>query len=253
MLENNGEKAFTTGELAESCGVSVRTVQYYDEKGLLPPAFTSEGGRRMYTEADAVKLRKILLLKSLGLQLSAIRGVLESDASAQVLQDILTEQDRKLEREIAQRQQARERLGRMARGLEERGELPAESIAGMEDIMQDEKMQKQQIQEVYKTMTAIALPIGVLEVAALAHWIRKGNWKPYVAVELAAIPAAVALVRFYRDRVAYRCPHCHETFKPEAREWFFAAHTPTTRKVTCTNCGKTDWCAEVAAIALQEA
>ena len=57
MLDTQDEmKTYSTGELAESCGVSVRTVQYYDEKGLLPPAGTSEGGRRIYTEADANKL-----------------------------------------------------------------------------------------------------------------------------------------------------------------------------------------------------
>lgn len=111
--------------------------------------------------------------------------------------------------------------------------------------MQNEKSQEQQLQNVLNIMTGIALPIGAIEMAALVHWIRKGDWKPFVGVELLAIPVAFALVRFYRDRVVYLCPHCHTSFKPEAREWFFAAHTPTTRKVTCTSCGKTDWCAEV--------
>ena len=247
------EQTYSTGELANACGVSVRTVQYYDEKGLLPPADTSEGGRRIYTEADAAKLRKILLLKSLGLQLSAIRGVLESDASAQVLQDILQEQDRKLEAEIEQKQAAREAIGLMARGLEERGELPAESITGMETIMEKDKAQEQQLQSVYSSMTGIAIPLGLVELAAIAHWIRKGDWKPFAAVELVNIPIAIALVRFYRDRVAYLCPHCHTVFQPGNRDWFFAMHTPTTRKVVCTNCGTKDWCTEVPAGRLAEA
>ena len=49
---------YTTGEVARRCGVTVRTVQYYDEKGLLPPAFTTEGGRRVYTDEDAAKFIK---------------------------------------------------------------------------------------------------------------------------------------------------------------------------------------------------
>jgi len=151
-------KTYSTGELAEACGVSVRTVQYYDEKGLLPPADTSEGGRRIYTDADVAKLRKILLLKSLGLQLVAIRGVLESNASGQVLQDILQEQDRKLEAEVAKRQAARETIALMTRGLQEKGELPAESIAGMETIMQNDKTQEQQLQSLYKTLWASRFP-----------------------------------------------------------------------------------------------
>lgn len=38
----------TTGELAKACHVSVRTVQYYDKKGILSPVDMSEGGRRLY-------------------------------------------------------------------------------------------------------------------------------------------------------------------------------------------------------------
>ena len=248
----NTQKTYSTGELANACGVSVRTVQYYDEKGLLPPAETSEGGRRIYTEHDAAKLRKILLLKSLGLQLAAIRGVLESDVSAQVLQDILQEQDRKLANEIATREAARETISLMTRGLEERGELPAESIAGMETIMKNDQAQEQQLQHVYRTMIGAAIPLGLVELAAIAHWIRKGDWKPFAAVELVNVPISVALARFYRERVAYLCPHCHTVFQPELRDWFFAAHTPTTRKVACTHCGVDDWCTEVPAGRLAE-
>ncbi|MDD3244486.1 MAG: MerR family DNA-binding transcriptional regulator, partial [Eubacteriales bacterium] len=42
--------AYTTGELAGLCGVSVRTVQFYDTKGLLKPTALSEGGRRLYSQ-----------------------------------------------------------------------------------------------------------------------------------------------------------------------------------------------------------
>ena len=254
MSGNTDErKTYSTGELAEACGVSVRTVQYYDEKGLLPPAGTSEGGRRIYTEADADKLRKILLLKSLGLQLAAIRGVLDSNASGQVLQDILQEQDRKLEAEIEKRQAARETIALMTRGLQEQGELPAESIADMETIMQNDKTQEQQLQKLYNTLWGIAIPVGIVELGTLVHGIRKGNWKPFLAFELAAIPMAFAIVKLYHERVAYLCPHCHTVFQPETREWFLAPHTPTTRKTTCPNCHTQDWCTEVSAGRLSEA
>ena len=41
---------YTTGELAKLCNVTVRTVQYYDKRGILIPTELSEGGRRLYTE-----------------------------------------------------------------------------------------------------------------------------------------------------------------------------------------------------------
>ena len=49
---------YTTGELAKLCGVTVRTVQYYDTRGILVPSELSEGGRRLYSEDD-LKLMKI--------------------------------------------------------------------------------------------------------------------------------------------------------------------------------------------------
>lgn len=52
-INNEAEKTCSTGKLAALCGVSIRTVQYYDEKGLLPPLGLTEGGRRIYAEADA--------------------------------------------------------------------------------------------------------------------------------------------------------------------------------------------------------
>ena len=38
----------TTGEPAKLCGVTVRTVQYYDNRGILTPSELTEGGRRLY-------------------------------------------------------------------------------------------------------------------------------------------------------------------------------------------------------------
>ena len=47
---------YTTGEVAKLCGVSVRTVQYYDTRNILIPSELSEGGRRLYSEEDVKRL-----------------------------------------------------------------------------------------------------------------------------------------------------------------------------------------------------
>ena len=52
---------YTTGELAKLCDVTVRTVQYYDSKGLLKPSDLSDGGRRLYSDEDLTNLRSHLL------------------------------------------------------------------------------------------------------------------------------------------------------------------------------------------------
>ena len=53
----------TVGEVAKKMGVTVRTLQYYDREGLFSPSAESEGGRRLYTDKDVVKLHQILSLK----------------------------------------------------------------------------------------------------------------------------------------------------------------------------------------------
>ena len=95
---------YTTGDLAKICDVSVRTVQYYDSKGLLKPSELTEGGRRLYSDDDKKKLQLICMLKSRGLSLDSIKGIRESDAPGKVLLLLLEEQERRLNSEINDRQ-----------------------------------------------------------------------------------------------------------------------------------------------------
>lgn len=56
----------TVGEVAKRMGVTVRALQHYDREGILAPSAVSDGGRRLYTDKDIVKLHQILSLKRLG-------------------------------------------------------------------------------------------------------------------------------------------------------------------------------------------
>ena len=260
-LPTAAHATYSTGELAQACGVTVRTVQYYDEKSLLSPSAHTEGGRRLYSEADAARLRRILLLKSLGLRLADIRSVLASDVSTTVLRDILEAQDARLAAELQERSLARQRIATMIASLDATGELPAQTIPDMEAIMQNvttpttnttpqpepkrPSMWKSELAPFYKTMLVVGIAIDVVEVAAIVWWVTTGDWRPFAIVMPLVVAAAALLVRAYRAHTAYLCPHCRRAFVPRAAEWFFARHTPTTRRVTCTHCHTKDWCAEV--------
>ena len=63
---------YTTGEIAKLCGVSVRTVQYYDSRNILIPSELSEGGRRLYSENDLKRMRIICFLREAGLPINSI-------------------------------------------------------------------------------------------------------------------------------------------------------------------------------------
>ena len=82
----------TAGAVAKKMGVTVRTLQHYDKEGLLSPSAMSEGGRRLYTDKDTIKLHQILSLKHLGFSLDDIRDrLIPLDNPTDVAQ-ILSEQ-----------------------------------------------------------------------------------------------------------------------------------------------------------------
>jgi MerR family transcriptional regulator, repressor of the yfmOP operon len=68
------------GEAAARAGVSVRTLRYYEELGLLTPSAHSPGGARRYAEEDLARLARILELKDLlGFNLDEVRTVLAAE------------------------------------------------------------------------------------------------------------------------------------------------------------------------------
>lgn len=64
----------TVGELARCVGVTVRTIQYYDQQGLMSPSAKGPQNQRLYTEENVQDLYRILSLKYLGLSLSEIKS-----------------------------------------------------------------------------------------------------------------------------------------------------------------------------------
>ena len=54
----------TVGEVAKKMDVTVRTLQHYDKEGLLSPSAVSDGGRRLYTDKDIVKLTPDTVLET---------------------------------------------------------------------------------------------------------------------------------------------------------------------------------------------
>lgn len=69
---------YTVKQLAKTAGVSVRTIHYYDEIGLLKPAFVKESGYRVYGEAELLKLEQILFFKELDFPLEEIVRIITS-------------------------------------------------------------------------------------------------------------------------------------------------------------------------------
>lgn len=98
MIENN---SLTVKKFAEVCGVSARTIKYYEEMGLLLPKEVLENGYRIYDMAQVDKVSTILLLKEYGFSLKHIKSLL-TEENLQVQYKNLT-----LQKQIVQQQKER--------------------------------------------------------------------------------------------------------------------------------------------------
>lgn len=67
----------TVRQLAQTAGVSVRTLHHYDKIGLLKPGIRAESRYRYYGNQEALRLQQILLYREMGMELSAIREILD--------------------------------------------------------------------------------------------------------------------------------------------------------------------------------
>ena len=92
---------YTTGELAKLCGVTVRTVQYYDTRGILIPSELSEGGRRLYSEDDLRRMKVICFLRELELPIDAISQLLKEEHPEKVISLLVEQQENALSEEIS--------------------------------------------------------------------------------------------------------------------------------------------------------
>ncbi len=93
-------KKHTVKDLAQLAKVSVRTLHFYDEIGLLKPALVGENGYRYYGREELLRLQQILFYRELGMSLDRIREVLVAKdfdrmkALAQHRQEIERERER---------------------------------------------------------------------------------------------------------------------------------------------------------------
>ena len=232
---------YTTGELAKRCGVTVRTVQYYDTRGILIPSELSEGGRRLYSEDDVKRMKIICFLRGLDLPIDAIAQILKEEHPENVISLLMEQQEKALLEEIADKAEKLEKLRELKNGLKNRAAFSLESIGDIAIIMEGKK----KLKRMRWTMLLTGIPVSALQWFSVIFWIVKGIWWPFVVWILVAAVWGTLVSRYYFRHVKYICPECHEVFKPTFKEAFWANHTPATRKLTCTQCGHKGFCVEI--------
>ena len=113
------EGSWRVGDLARVTGLTVRTLHYYDEIGLVTPSRRSGAGHRLYTDADVERLYRVCALRRLGLPLAKISAALSAangDATS-----VLTAHLSELDRQLAAEHRLRGRLARLLSQPDEEG------------------------------------------------------------------------------------------------------------------------------------
>lgn len=232
---------YTTGELARICGVSVRTVQFYDEKDLLKPSEISEGGRRLYSNEDLSRLQLICMLKALGLKLATIKGILSGDNSEKVLLLILDEQANQIDNEIQDRQKQLNAIQIIKDHIRNTGRIPTNSIGDIERMMDSKK----KLKKTHLTMLAIGMLMDAVLITTVIIGFVKGLWWPLIIGMPLVILMGILITRLYYKNTEYICAECNIRFKPTLFKFFFSRHTPKARKLECPKCGHIGYCVEV--------
>lgn len=230
--------SYSTGEIAELCGVSVRTVQYYDREGLLKPESFSEGGRRVYGDEGLKTLQIICMYKKLGLSLTEIKDVISDEAnSKKILLSVLSEREKELDDEIRQRLSQRDSIKVIREYLSQGAAMPENTFFDVQTIMKG----KRKLWATRATLLTFGILLDAAEITFIVLWAVMGLWLPFAIGMPCVLLFVVALIAMYYKNVAYICTDCGRKFKPKVAEWLFSKHTITTHRVTCPHCGSKNY------------
>ena len=128
------ERLWTIGELAAATGLTVRTLRYFHQIGLLCPARRSSAGHRLYTADDVRRLYRILALRELGMPLGEIATQLDGNGG----EDLVAAIERQLghtEQQIERHRQLQRRLRDLLRALRESREPSIDQLIHVMEAM----------------------------------------------------------------------------------------------------------------------
>lgn len=126
------------GEIADETGLTVRTLHYYEEIGLLIPAGRTGAGHRLYDGAAVERLYQISLLRQLGLSLDAVGSTLHTDGVdiAAMMRDHLDTVDARLAAET----RLRSRLLHLVEALDDDAKPSEDTTRDLLSVLEDMTM-----------------------------------------------------------------------------------------------------------------
>ncbi|MGD1895438.1 MAG: MerR family transcriptional regulator [Phormidesmis sp.] len=158
-------KLLQVGELAKQTGLSIRTLRYYDEIGLLVPSHRTEAEYRLYSEADIARLQQILSLRQLGFALKEIHECLENPDFS--LPNVINLHLARLQEQMAVSQSLFTKLSTLAQQLQT---SQAASVDDLLQIMENLTMTQQYLTQEQHDLLEARLHEGQTE--GQAEWLQ---------------------------------------------------------------------------------
>lgn len=231
------QEKYSIGEVAAMLEVSTRTLRFYDEKGLVKPAYTEENGYRFYEKEQIRQIELILFLKDLGFSLKQIKMLIQDQRGKQSLELLLKQQYQENKQKIKKLTAKQKQIEH----LQKIGVLSAAltNFSDITSIMRKENKMTTVRRKIliFLIMLIIIELIGISLMCAL-------RLSPIIVIVIAVL-GAVFFSKYYYDRVEYVCPNCGNIFIPSFLAFNLAPHTPKFRKLTCPKCGKKSYCLEI--------
>jgi DNA-binding transcriptional MerR regulator len=195
------------GDFSALSQVSIKTLRYYDERGLLSPAhIDSDTGYRYYAAAQISQLHRILALKDLGFSLDQIAKCLEQQVTAEQMRGMLVLREAEQQARVEEERDRLSRLRSRIRLIEQETrmpqevllkEVPAQWVASVRETIPNYPS----IGALYPRVAAALGPAMGDKVIAFAIWhnpeYRESDVDAEAGFFLHKPPAAVAGVRVY--------------------------------------------------------
>ncbi|MGE6595063.1 MerR family transcriptional regulator [Bacillus proteolyticus] len=141
------KEGYSIGEFSKRTGTSIRTLQYYDETGLLKPEKNISSGHRVYKDKDILALQKIVSLKVLGYSLEEIRVMLNVKSLNISLKETLQNQRVAFEEKKKQLEVAIKAIERTMVCLKEDEEVDSNILMSLINSIQKENEQRLWLEE----------------------------------------------------------------------------------------------------------
>jgi MerR family transcriptional regulator, thiopeptide resistance regulator len=158
------------GDLARETGITVRALHHYDRLGLLSPSERTSGGHRCYTADDVRRLHRIIALRSFGLSLEQIKGVLDTRPE-QDPAELLRHQLDVVDERIRQLFDLRVRLADVLEALDHRAEPSTEQFLQVieETMTMSEPISPEQLPDLIEARRRMVADYSDEEVSALTR------------------------------------------------------------------------------------